>query len=79
MTNTHSYPPNKFAFPDPPQVAPVRAPRPSSAHSGRALPDNGGPGDAPEAVAAEAVRPQTSEDTEAGRSILHLNIQARPE
>lgn len=70
MKTTHSYPLNRFAIPDPPQVAPVRAARPSPAQSGRALPDKGGPGDA-----SAATEPQTGADKGAGRPILHLNIQ----
>jgi hypothetical protein len=56
MTITHSYPPNRFAFPDSPQEALVRAPRPSPAPSGRALSNKDGPGDAQsiEQVGAQA-------------------------
>jgi len=90
MKTTHSYPTNRFAFQDPPQVAPVRAAPPSPVQpspvqpspvqpsavqpnpvqSGGALPDKGGPGDAPEAMQA-----QPSADKEPGRPILHLNTR----
>lgn len=80
MKTTHSYPTNRFAFQDPPQVAPVRtappspvqpsAAQPDPALSGGALPDKGGPGDAPEAMQA-----QPSADKEPGRPILHLNTR----
>jgi len=76
----YSYPPNRFAFPDPPQVAPVRAARPSSARSGRALSDKGGPGDAQSGAQSGAQgesRPEAEADDPKGarRAILHLNAR----